>query len=182
MKDFEPTKEEMKIIYDVIRKRFSYLNMSYYFDDLESLGLFATWKARNTYDETKGVKYTTYQWRTVFNELYIFKKSEMDRKKDIPKEKMLSKDYEGKHNIEEDKTSLLHELSYSFEENVDFEMDFKLFHKTLKPVDQCILTELQNGSTLTEIANVVGVSFQRIGQRRKQIENDYRVFKRKGVC
>ena len=65
------TEHERSNIGLVIKTRFGYVDHSY-LDDLWDLGYYATWIARNTYDEEKGRKYSTYQYQLVFNEIYKF--------------------------------------------------------------------------------------------------------------
>lgn len=178
MKEFEPTQEELKVINAVIKRHFRIMSTTFYHDDLKSLGLYATWMARKTFDDSKGVKYTTYQWKMVFNELYVFKRSQMCRKKDIPNDVKISKDYDLENDLEE----RMSELSFCFENDVDFQIDFDSFYNTLKPIEKCILFEFYKGATLKEVGETVGMTFQGVDQRRKKIKQNYQNFKTRGVC
>lgn len=88
---FKLTDEEEAVIKAVMKRHFKLMLNDFWYDDLFSLGMYATWKARKTYDGSKGVKYTTYLWQLVFNSMYDFKKRHVDKYKDI---ELLSIDYE----------------------------------------------------------------------------------------
>ena len=76
------TEHERSNIGLVIKTRFGYVDKNY-LDDLWDLGYYATWIARNTYDEERGRKYSTYQYQLVFNEIYKFVNSMYAQKRNM---------------------------------------------------------------------------------------------------
>lgn len=169
MDNFEFTNEEIIIIKTVISKRFRYM-VGQWYDDIYSIGMFATWEARNTYDPNRGTKYSTFLYNCVFSRIYAFKRKMYDSVDGSANYLAFSTDFRYESEAEEVDYQMLHlDEEYDF----DFNIDLERFYKLLTPRQCFILTEQFKGSNQREIAKTVGVSMEAIRQQRVKIKEKY---------
>lgn len=172
------TKDERAMISTVIRRYFKYLNNSDTGDDIYSICYYATWKARQNFDETLGKKYTSYQYQVVFNELYKYATSLYAKKRDRGKtttiESLLPSFDDGRSNVTKDDNGYL-----------AFYEDFTS-HLLVQDIEHCIknkrdlfiITEYINGANQTEIASMLGCTGEAVRQRKVKI---YEKLKKAGI-
>ena len=165
--EFKLTDEEEAVIKAVMKRHFKIMLNDFWYDDLFSLGMYATWKARKTYDGSKGVKYTTYLWQLAFNSMYDFKKRHVDKYKDI---ELLSIDYELSGEAMNDKFTWLLEFT---DKEVDTMIQFYEWCKELKPRQKFIVDEMVKGTPQKDIAKEIGVSAERIRQDRLAMKDSF---------
>lgn len=168
--EFKLTDEETFIIKSVMKRHFKTMLNEFWYDDLFSLGMFATWKARNAYDDSKGVKYTTYLWQLIFNSMYDFKKRHVDKYKDI---EFLSIDYELSGEAMNDKFTWLKNFT---DKEVDTMIKFYEWCKRLKPRQKFIVDEMLKGTQQKDIAKEIGVSAERIRQDRLAMKDSFKEY------
>lgn len=165
------TEHERSNIGLVIKTRFGYVDRNY-LDDLWDLGYYATWVARNTFDEEKGRKYSTYQYQLVFNEIYKFVNAMYAQKRNMKQS----------IHIEDMLTSLPDTSKLNKDDNQwvrqDIDFDYNLWidkmRHCLDSRNLYIFNQLMLGYDQKEIGKALGCSHQAISQRvikiKKQLE------------
>ena len=161
------TEHERSNIGLVIKTRFGYVDHSY-LDDLWDLGYYATWVARNTYDEEKGRKYSTYQYQLVFNEIYKFVNAMYAQKRNMKQsihiEDMLTALPDTSKLNKDDNQWVRHDVDFDYNLWVD-----KMRH-CLDSRNLYIFNQLMLGYDQREIGNALGCSHQAISQRVMKIK------------
>lgn len=161
------TEHERANIGLVIKSRFGYVDRSN-LDDLWDLGYYATWIARNTYDEERGRKYSTYQYQLVFNEIYKYVNAMYAQKRNMNQQ----------IHIEDMLTTLPQDSKLNKDDNmwvrtdVNFDGDLMLDHMRhcLGQRDLYIFNQLVLGYTQKEIGKTLGCSHQAVSQRVEKIK------------
>lgn len=169
------TEHERANIGLVIKSRFGYVDRSN-LDDLWDLGYYATWIARNTYDEERGRKYSTYQYQLVFNEIYKYINAMYAQKRNMNQQ----------IHIEDMLSTLPQDSKLNKDDNqwvrtdVNFDEDLMLEHMRhcLGQRDLYIFNQLVLGYTQKEIGKTLGCSHQAVSQRVEKIK---KLLKEKGL-
>lgn len=165
------TTHERSNIALVIKTRFGYVDSSY-IDDLWDLGYYATWMARNTYDEERGRKYSTYQYQLVFNEIYKFVNAMYAQKRNMKQslhiEDMLTTLPQDSKLNKDDNQWVRHDVDF------DYNLWIEKMRNCLDSRNLYIFNQLMLGYNQKEIANALGCSYQAISQRvikiKKQLQ------------
>ena len=161
------TEHERSNIGLIIKTRFGYVDRSY-LDDMWDLGYYATWVARNTYDEERGRKYSTYQYQLVFNEIYKFVNAMYAQKRNMKQ----SIHIEDMLTALPDTTKLNKDDNQWVRQDVDF--DYNLWIDKMKHCldsrNLYIFNQLMLGYDQKEIGKALGCSHQAISQRVMKIK------------
>ena len=173
------TKDERAIASTVIRRYYKYLINSDTGDDVYSLAYFATWKARENYDDTKGKAYTSYQYQVVFNELYKYALSLYAKKRDRGKcssiESLLPSFDDGRSTVTKDDNGY---LAFTDDEYCFRTMMADIESAIKDEKDLFIVKELLNGKQQKDIAKELGCTGEAVRQRKNKV---YEKLKREGI-
>lgn len=179
--------DNINLVYHVSKKFYNTSNMgSFDIDDIHQLGSIGLFKACKLYDKSKNIKFSTYAYKAIYNEIVceITRNNgvlKIPRDKYINKERLeiLSLDY--KIADSDGHTSEVHELiedPYNRFEEIEFNI---IFNKILKKSDsktKFIVQAIIKGYTQQEIATMMGYEQSTISKYfvsfKKKLKNELR--------
>lgn len=137
-------------------------------EDLFATGVVGLCGAVNGFDESKGIKFNTYAFWAIRNEILT-----TFRKKRIIPAFSLDEPYQ-LGNVDLVDFSEMIADSKRFEDEVIADMQIKQMSSTLSDREKKIISLSMGGKTQTEIAKICGISQAQVSRIRKSIRNKWR--------
>lgn len=144
-------KENKKLICWIINKYTSY----YEFDDLYQVSIIGMIKAYQNFDESKGVKFTTYAYRYILSEVLLFINNNRQIKVSREYQKLYKKILEActilTQKLMKEPTS--YELSLFLEIDEALINDIMIYQEKIKSLDEVIMDDGKQVTLLDQIAS-----------------------------
>lgn len=151
--------ENNKRLVNYFLKKFNISYGTCEYSTKEAAGLFGLCKAAQTYDESRGIKFSTYAARCITNEILMIMRNEKKHDKDISLNTVLNEDKEGNNLTYND---ILKDPNSDFEEKIyDNETVLRLLTYTLNYLDsnKCVVfLYWLSGLKQPEIAKIMNFS------------------------
>lgn len=165
--------ENMGLVYMVINRYYNSYT-EHYMEELVQIGMIALFKTIKSYDESKGVKFSTLATKVIKNDLYTFVTDGIKKYNGVTDGTCTSM-YAS--NGEDEDSNLLNLLECEQDYSNAQASEIVQFILTKDENTQTMVKMLVEGYTYSEIGNAIGVSKQRVGQMviklRKDIQNNF---------
>ena len=129
-------------------------------------GMYGFAKACKTFNPDKGIKFSTYAVKCI--KMYAFNEIDKEIRRN-GKEVSLDAELNGEYNLQQVLVGEEDILDVSW-------LDAETFIETLNEREKFIISLQKDGYTQREIAKVMGLTFQRIGQIHRNIKSKWRKF------
>lgn len=166
MTPIELFNENKNIVYSIYNKEFT--NHTELKDDLIQVGLIALWKSANKFDPNRGVKFSTFAYRSIENNMKCF--SVRSYKKTCCVLSLSEPVGDGESSYEEVLASPV-----NFEDSVEID---EIFHQLFKELDEqqkSVIQAVIDGYKKTEISQIMNLSKAKITKIlkdfRKKLQN-----------
>lgn len=162
--------DNMRLVYHMYGKIGDGPIKENYKEDIISVGMLGLCKAADTFDESRGVRFSTYATMCIRNAMLMFiRKTKKHDPHEVSLYEVIGKDIDGKSLILAD---VIEDESQS-EDEIITRIMIDEFEKRQSPIDQRIMRELKLGKRQVEIARVVGMSQAQVSRRIRNMRKKF---------